>query len=57
MAKTYSQDNVDYSKCFFTSGNKKVYGLKHFTIIKKLIKDLHNRNMTIGEEEIKKRIC
>ena len=46
-------DSVDYHKLSFASGNKKVYGFKNFETLVKLIKDLHNRNMTIGKTEIK----
>ena len=46
-------DNVDYDKLSFAGGNKKVYGFKNSKTLKKLIKDPHNRNMTIDKAEIK----
>ena len=33
-------DNVDYDKSSFTGGNKKVYGLKNFKTLEKLIEDM-----------------
>ena len=33
-------DNVDYAKSSFTGGNKKVYGLKNFKTLEKLIEDM-----------------
>ena len=46
-------DNVDYDKLFYTGGNKKPYGFKNFKTLEKLIKDIHNKNMTIDEARIK----
>ena len=46
-------DNVDYAKSSFTGGNKKVYGLKNFKRLEKLIEDMWNRDMTIDDAEIK----
>ena len=45
------EDNVDYSKLSFVGGNKNLYGFKNFKTFEKLIKDLHNRNMTTDEVE------
>ena len=42
-------NNVNYDKLSFVGGNKKLYGFKNFKVFEKLIKDLHNRNMMIGE--------
>ena len=46
-------DNGDYNQLSFVGGNKEVYSFKNFKTLKKLIKYLHNRNITIGEAEIK----
>ena len=46
-------DNDDYEKLSFACGNKEVYSFKNFKTLEKLIKYLHNRNITIGEAEIK----
>ena len=46
-------DNVGYDKLLFAKGNKKVYSFNNFKTLEKLIKDLHNRNMTIDEAGIK----
>ena len=46
-------DNVNYNKLSFAGGNKTVYGFKNFKSLERLIKNFHNRNMTIDEEEIK----
>ena len=47
------EENVDCDKLSFTGGNKKVCGLDSFKTFEKLIKDIHNKNMTIDETEIK----
>ena len=46
-------DNVGYDKLLLGKGNKKVYSFNNFKTLEKLIKDLHNRNMTIDEVGIK----
>ena len=45
--------NVDYDNLSFVGGNKKVYGLDSFTAFEKLMKDIHNKNLTIDKAEIK----
>ena len=47
------EENVDYDKLSYTDGNKKSYGFKNCKTLKKLIKDLHNKNMTVYKAEIK----
>ena len=47
------EENFDYDKLFFTGGNKKVYGLDSFKTFEKLIKDIRNKNMTIGRNKTK----
>ena len=47
------EENVDYDKLSFTGGNKKVYGLDSFKTFEKLIKDIRNKNMTIGRNKTK----
>ena len=47
------EENVDYDKLSFTGGNKKVYGLDSFKTFEKLIKDVRNKNMTIGRNKTK----
>ena len=47
-------DNLDYVKLFFTGGNKKAYSLKNFKTLEKLIKDIYNGDLSIGEAEIKR---
>ena len=42
-----------HGKLFFAGGNKNVYGFKNSKTPEKLIKYLHNRNLTIDEAEIK----
>ena len=46
-------DNFDYDKLSFTSGNKKIYGLKNFKTLEKLIKDINKVDMKIDEAELK----
>ena len=47
------EENVDYDKLSFTGGNKKVYGLDSFKTFEKIIKDIRNKNMTIGRNKTK----
>ena len=47
------EKNVDYDKLSFTAGNKKVYGLDSFKTFEKLLKDIHDKNMTIDKAEVK----
>ena len=47
------EENVDYDKLSFTSGNKKVYGRERFKTFEKFIKDIRNKNMTRDEAEVK----
>ena len=47
------EESVDYDKLSFTGGNKKVYGLDSFKTFEKLIKDIRNKNMTIGRNKTK----
>ena len=47
------EENVDYDKLSFTSGNKKVYGRESFKTFEKFIKDIRNKNMTRDEAEVK----
>ena len=46
-------DNFDYDKLSFTGGNKKIYGLKNFKTLEKLIKDINKVDMKIDEAELK----
>ena len=46
-------DNVDYDNYLLQVVTKKVYGFKNSKTLEKLIKGLHNRNMTIDKAEIK----
>ena len=45
--------NVHYDKLFLIGGSKKLYGLKNFKTLEKLIKDIYNQDTTINEAEIK----
>ena len=47
------EENVGYDKLSYTGGNKKAYGFKNCKTLKKLTKDLHNKNMTVYKVEIK----
>ena len=47
------EENVDYDKLSFTSGNKKVYGRESLKTFEKFIKDIRNKNMTRDEAEVK----
>ena len=44
-------DNVDYNKLVFTCSNKKDF--ENFETLEKSIKDIHSKNMTMGQAEIK----
>ena len=47
------EDSVDYDKLFFMGGNKKHYSFENFKTVKKLIKDIHSKKVTIDWAEIK----
>ena len=46
-------DNFDYDKLSVTVGNRKIYGLKNFKTLEKLVKDINNVYMKIDEAEPK----
>ena len=46
-------DSVDYDKLFFMGGNKKYYSFENLKTLKKLIKDIHSKKVTIDWAEIK----
>ena len=46
-------DSVDHDKLFFMGGNKKYYSFENFKTVKKLIKDIHSKKVTIDWAEIK----